>query len=85
MILGIFVSAAIVLQLHQTAFDLLNAIDDDLFLLGIFYLTIVIVAWTFIVYGIFYYLRVLSRGSSCPTGKCGAKKVSKNKKQKPNN
>ena len=48
--LGILIGVAGVLQLQQVAFELLNAPDDGLFVLGLFYLAIVIFIWGSAVY-----------------------------------
>ena len=48
--LGILIGVAGVLQLQQVAFELLSAPDDGLFVLGLFYLAIVIFIWGSAIY-----------------------------------
>lgn len=50
LILGVLIGVAGVLQLQNVAFDLLSAPDDGLFLLGLFYLAIVVFIWGSAVY-----------------------------------
>jgi uncharacterized membrane protein YcjF (UPF0283 family) len=50
LILGVLIGVAGVVQLQNIAFDLLSAPDDGLFLLGLFYLAIVIFIWGSAVY-----------------------------------
>lgn len=83
-ILGALIGVAGVIQLQQVAFELLSAPDDGLFLLGIFYLSIVIFIWGSVIYVASEHVKKLvKKEESCTTCKCGAKKV--NNKQKPNN
>ena len=80
LILGIFIGIAGVLQLQQVAFELLSAPDDGLFILGLFYLAIVIFIWGSAVYVTAGYLI----GSKNKKDSVEAEQQSSNK-QKPNN
>jgi hypothetical protein len=80
MILGILIGVAGVFQLQQVAFDLLNSTDDGLFLLGIFYLAIVIFIWGSAVYLVADYLvKLKNKKESVET------EQQVNNEQKPNN
>ena len=80
MILGILIGVAGVFQLQQVAFDLLNSTDDGLFLLGIFYLAIVIFIWGSAVYLVADYLvKLKNKKDSVET------EQQVNNEQKPNN
>jgi len=85
LVLGVLIGVAGVLQLQQVAFDLLSAPDDGLFLLGIFYLALVIFIWVGSIYGASRYVKkLIKEEESCATGacKCGSKKVSNKTKSK---
>jgi len=83
LILGVLIGIAGVLQLQQVAFELLSAADDGLFLLGIFYLAIVIFIWGSVIYVASEHVKKLTKEEeSCTTCKCGSKKPSNKQKTK---